>query len=69
MRKSVYRQYAAEYRSFAERARSEAQRALLLSIASEWDALADAASKRSKQRIDYSAPNPVSAKPPYRAAA
>lgn len=69
MRKSISRQNAAEYRSLAETARSEELRSLLLNIASEWEALADAASKRSKCRADYSALNPVAPNQPYRVAA
>jgi len=67
MRKSIYRQYAAEYRSLAETARSEEQRSLLLSIAGEWEVLADAAAKRSKRGADDSGLNPIAAKPSYRA--
>ena len=69
MRKSICRQTAAEYRSMAGTARSENLRSLLLTIASEWDALAYAATRRSKHRADYSGLKPIAAKQQYHAAA
>lgn len=59
MGKSIYRQNAARYRSLAKTARSEQYRAILLTIASEWEAMADAAATRSKHRTDDSALTPV----------
>ena len=67
MGKSIYRQNAAEYRSLAETARSEGHRSLMLAFASEWEALADAAARRSKHA--NSALNPIAAKHSYCAAA
>lgn len=52
MAKSSCRQNAAEYRSLAETASYEEHRSLLLTIASEWEALVDAAARRSKQHAD-----------------
>lgn len=60
MEKSIYRQNAARYRSLAKTARSEIYRSMLLTIASEWDAMADTAATRS---------NPVVANQPYGATA
>lgn len=69
MRKSICRQTADEYRSIADTARSEDLRSLLLTIASEWDALADAAARRSRHRADYSGRNAIAAKQHYHAVA
>lgn len=43
MGKSIYGQRAARHRSSAETARSEVCRSMRLTIASEWEAMADAA--------------------------
>jgi hypothetical protein len=59
MLKSIHRQNAADYRSIAESARDESQRSLLLSIASEWDAMADAAARRLRRNSNISALNRV----------
>ena len=60
MEKSICHRKAVRYRSLAETARSELYRSMLLTIASEWDAMADTAATRS---------NPVVANQPYGATA
>ncbi len=69
MTKPTYRNYAAQYRALAELAISEEQRSLLLGLAREWEAMANAAEKWSKQCTDYSALNHISGKQPDSAAA
>lgn len=65
MGKSIYRQNAARYRSLAKTARSQQYRSILLTLASEWEAMADAAATRSKHRTDDSEPALVAANDPY----
>ena len=65
MEKSICRQNAARYRSLAKTARSEKYRSILPTIASEWEAMAEAAATRSEHRADDSALNPAAANQPY----
>ena len=61
MGKSICLQKATRYRLLAESARSETYRSMLLTNASEWEALADAAATRPRHRADHYALNATAA--------
>lgn len=69
MGNSLYRQNAGRYRLLAEKAHSATYRSMLLTIANEWEAMANAAEKGPKRPVDQPALNQIATDQPYLAIA